>query len=398
MMSLKPLSKAIAILGLLFVSLQVSAIETKLSGEMWGRWTYETTKNKDANSNYINKISKNYISLERGYMGLETAFTANTKARFTVDMFSTDATHQYPSDVVMPIDTLKSASIDGAGLKLKYGYVDFANLFPIPDLNLTVGLQKTYFGTIYDWSYSMIEKAPSDLYKVVNSSDYGITLNGFIPQGWGEYALGIYNGEGYKKIGASLSDNTDFAYLGNLRLTPVSGVTIGGSYMSNTVNRDQALSGDAPNSKYEEQGLLDGLGRFVYGPVDVWAEYISKDVSYPNDSVKDYTAKGLTIMPSISLISLLDVPVDVIGRYDRWDESDRAVTDTARSLLNTMILGLNYNFMPDNTSTPQMTVQLNYETKKYDEDKSAAYFANGKKDSSQLMLQLKWKFANTISN
>ncbi len=397
-MSLKLLMKAMAVLCLLSVAHQVSGIETKLSGEWWGRWTYGATKNKDASADYVNKVSKNYISLERGYLGLVTEFTANTKARFTVDMFSTDAAYQYPSDIVMPIDTLRSASLDGAGLKLKYGYVDFANLFPIPDLNLTVGLQKTYFGSIYDWKYSVIEKAPSGLYKVVNSADYGITLNGFIPLGWGEYALGIYNGEGYKKVGSSLRDNTDFAYLANLRLTPISGVTIGGSYMSNTVGRDKTLSGDVLNSKYEEQSLIDVLGRFVYGPVEVWAEYISKDVTYPNASGKDYTATGLTIMPIVSLSSLIDVPVDVIGRYDRWDESDRPASDSARSLLNTLILGLNYSFLPDKTNTPQMTMQLNYETKKYDEDKSATSFADGKKDSSKLMLQLKWKFANTISN
>ncbi|MFB3844769.1 MAG: hypothetical protein ACE14O_03340 [Candidatus Cloacimonadaceae bacterium] len=395
-MSFKLFSRTVAVFSFICIILQVSAIETKLSGEMWGRWTNETTKNKDADGEYRNKISKNYLSLERGYLGLETAFTANTKARFTVDMFSTDATYQYPSDSAMPIDTLKNSTIDGAGLKLKYGYVDFANLFPIPDLNLTVGLQKTYFGTIYDWNYALIEKAPSDLYKVANSSDYGITLNGFIPQGWGEYALGIYNGEGYKKIGSALSDNIDFAYLVNFRVTPISGFSVGGSYMNNTVGREKTLSGDALNSKYEEQNLWDGLGRFVYGPVEVWLEYIYKDVAYPNVSGKDYTATGLTIMPVITLKPLINLPVEVIGRYDRWDESDRPSADTAKSLLNTMIFGLNYNFMPDNTNTPQMTVQLNYETKMYDEDKSAPSFADGKKDSSQLMLQLKWKFANTL--
>jgi len=140
------------------------------------------------------------------------------------------------------------------------------------------------------------------------------------------------------------------------------------------------------------------LGRFVYGPLGVWAEHISKDVSFPNASGNDYTATGLTLMPIVSLSSLIDVPVDVIGRYDRWDESDRPASDSARSLLNTLILGLNYSFLPDKTNTPQMTMQLNYETKKYDEDKSSASFADGKKDSSKLMLQLKWKFANTISN
>lgn len=397
-MKLNGLLKTVLVFTTLSIPIVSNAIDTKLSGEMWGRWTNETTNNRDSHLKYVNKVSRNYISLERGYFGLETAFSANTKARFNVDMFSSDATHQIPSDLVMPADTVKSATIDGAGLKLKYGYVEFGNLTPIPDLYLMVGLQKTFFGTIYDWNYTVIEKAPTDLYKVVNSSDYGVTVNGFVPEGWGEYALGIYNGEGYKKVGASLSDNTDFAYLANLRLTPIAGVTIGGSYMSNSVGREKTLSGDVLNSKYEEQSLMDGLGRFAYGPVDCWVEYISKDVKYPNATGKDFTATGLMIMPIVSLNSFINLPIEVIGRYDSWDESDRPTTDSSRSLLNTMIFGVNYGILPDSSNNPQLTLQLNYETKKYDEGKSASSFADGKKDSSQLMMQLKWKFANTISN
>jgi len=397
-MSINNATKVFAALCLMCLVHSLSALDTKLSGEFWGRLTNETAKYKDASGNYVNKNAKNYFSLERGYLGLETTFTTNTKARFTVDMFSSDATHQYPTDLVVPVDTLKSGSLDGAGLKLKYGYVDFANLFPVPDLNLTVGLQKTYFGTIYDWNYTLIEKAPTDLYKVVNSSDYGVTLNGFVPHGLGEYALGIYNGEGYKKVGGSLADNISFAYLANLRLTPIPGITLGGSYMTNSAGREKALSGDAANGKYEEQSLLDGLGRFAYGPVDLWLEYIAKDVSFPQATGKDYTATGLSVMPVLNLKPMLDLPVELIGRYDRWDESDRPSIDKARSLLDTIILGVNYNFLPDSSDVPQMAVQLNYADRKYDADKSSSDYAEGKKDSSQIMLQLKWKFANTISN
>lgn len=397
-MSKTNFNKVFAALCLMCLLHSLSALDTKLSGEFWGRMTNETARYKNAAGDYVDKTSKNYFSLERGYLGLETTFSASTKARFTVDMFSSDATHQYPADAAMPIDSLKNASIDGAGLKLKYGYVDFANLLPVPDLNLTVGLQKTYFGTIYDWNYTGIEKAPTDLYKVVNSSDYGVTLNGFVPHGLGEYALGVYNGEGYKKVGGSLADNISFAYLANLRLTPMPGITLGGSFMANSAGREKALSGDAANSKYEEQSLYDGLGRLAYGPVDLWLEYIGKDVKFPHNAVNDYTATGISIMPVVSLNSMLDLPLELIGRYDRWDESDRPLTDKARSLLNTMIVGVNYNFLPDGSDIPQMAVQLNYADRKYDADKSSSDYANGKKDSSQIMLQLKWKFASIITN
>jgi hypothetical protein len=395
-MSLK--SKAIWFVVILIITpLLINALPTKISGEMWGRWTNESAKYMNADDEYISKMSKNYLSLERGYFGLETTFTENTKGRFTVDIFSSAATHQYSSDVVAPVDTLKDASIDGAGLKIKYAYVDFARLVPIPELNLTVGLQKVYFGTIYDWNYTLIGKAPTDEYKVANSSDYGVTLNGYLPNGFGEYAIGAYNGEGYKKVAGSLSDNTDFAYLANLRLTPITGVTVGGSYMTNSVKRGKALAGDAPVSTYEEQSLMNAVIRLNYSIVDLWGEYISKDMKFPNDAAKDFKATGLMIMPIISLQPVIGTDIQLIGRYDIWDETDNPSSSKFFKLSATTI-GANYNFLPDASSVPAMQLQLNYTMKKYSEKDSAPSYADGVKDINQLMLQLKWRFSSTISN
>ncbi len=394
-------------LGLLILPLLANAVETKLSGEFWGRWINETAKRKNASSQYTDKVVSNYLSLERGYFGLETKFSELTKARFTVDIFTTDKTHEYIQDslqTVMPAEpitsTNKYGSVDGAGIKIKYAYVDFGGLVPIPDLTLTTGMQKVYFGTIYDWNYTLIGKAPTDEYKVANSADLGVTLNGYLPQGFGEYAIGAYNGEGYKKVASGLKDNIDFAYLANLRLTPIPGVTLGGSYMSNTVGREKALDGEALNASYEEQQLMNGLLRLAYGPVDIWGEYISKNVKFPNETssnkTKEYTATGMSIIPIISLKDLVKTDVQLVGRYDSWDESDRIAVDKSRSKLNAMTFGANYNFLHDESAVPAMQLQLNYTTKAYDEDKSHSDFADGKKDTSQINLQLKWRFANTI--
>ena len=359
---------------MLITPVLISALPTKVSGEMWGRWTNAQIKAADGND----KTSKNYFSLERGYFGLETTFTENTKARFTVDMYSSDA-----------VD-------DGAGLKLKYAYVDFARLVPVPELTLTAGLQKVYFGTIYDWNYTIIGKAPTDEYKIVNSADYGVSLNGYIPGGWGEYAVGVYNGEGYKKVGSALSDNTNFAYLANLRVTPVSGVTVGGSFMSNSVKREKALADDEPVAAYEEQMLMDGVIRLNYNIVDVWGEYISKQRKFPNDDTKDYTANGFMIMPIISLKQFVEKDFQLLFRYDSWDESDNP-SSTSFYKLNATTIGANYNFFHNASNVPAMQLQLNYTMKKYNEDDSAPAYADGAKDSNQLMLQLKWRFSSTIS-
>ena len=390
-------------IGLLFIPIGLSSLETKLSGEFWGRWISEIAKRKDSEGNYEDKLVSNYLSLERGYLGLETKFSEQVKGRFTVDIFTTDKTYEYREyslvDSTLSYST-KSGSIDGAGLKIKYAYVDFGGLIPVKDMTLTAGMQKVYFGSIYDWSYTLIGKAPSDEHKVVSSSDLGITLNGYLPSGFGEYQLGIYNGEGYKKVGANLKENTDFAYLGNLRVTPITGFTIGGSYMINTVERDKKLDGEIINSSYEEQKLTDIYTRLAYGPVDLTGEYIIKDVDFPN--VKDinktqaYTATGISIFPCLNLKAYLPYDLQLVGCYDIWDESDRVETDKARNKVTASTIGVNYNFMPDETDNPAMQLQLNYTTKKYDEDKSHSDYADGKKDSSQINLQLKWKFANTL--
>jgi len=390
-------------IGLLFIPIGLSCMETKLSGEFWGRWISEIAKRKDSEGNYEDKLVSNYLSLERGYLGLETKFSEQVKGRFTVDIFTTDKTYEYREyslvDSTLSYST-KSGSIDGAGLKIKYAYLDFGGLIPVKDMTLTAGMQKVYFGSIYDWSYTLIGKAPSDEHKVVSSSDLGITLNGYLPSGFGEYQLGIYNGEGYKKVGANLKENTDFAYLGNLRVTPITGFTIGGSYMINTVERDKKLDGEIINSSYEEQKLTDIYTRLAYGPVDLTGEYIIKDVDFPN--VKDinktqaYTATGISIFPCLNLKAYLPYDLQLVGCYDIWDESDRVETDKARNKVTASTIGVNYNFMPDETDNPAMQLQLNYTTKKYDEDNSHSDYADGQKDSSQINLQLKWKFANTL--
>ncbi len=394
-------------LGLLILPLMAGAVETKLSGEFWGRWINETAKKKDSSANYTDKMVSNYLSLERGYLGLETKFSEMTKARFTIDIFTTDKSHEYIQDslqTILPVEAITSpnkfGSVDGAGLKIKYAYVDFTGLVPVPDLTLSAGMQKVYFGTIYDWNYTLIGKAPTDEYKVANSADLGLTLNGYIPHGYGEYALGVYNGEGYKKVATSLKENIDFAYLANLRLTPLPGITLGGSYMNNTVGRAKALDGDGLNSSYEKQQLMDGLIRLAYGPLDVWGEYITKKVEFPNETsaskTKEYTAIGLSIVPIISLQDYINTDVQLVGRYDSWDESDRILADKARSKLSAMTFGANYNFLHDESAVPAMQLQLNYTTKSYDEGSSHSDFADGKKDTSQINLQLKWRFANTL--
>jgi len=358
------MKRLIVLLCLGVMILPVMAHEIKLTGEMWNRWTLETG-NAPAGEN---TILRNNLSLERGYLGLEPKFSDAVKGRFTVDIFSTDLVK------------------DGAGLKIKYAYLDFSKLLPIPDMTTTIGLQKVYFGSIYDWDYTLIGKSPTDEYKFANSADYGLTVHGYIPKGWGEYALGLYNGEGYKNYGANLKNNIQPAFLANLRLIPVAGLTLGGSFMLNSSERSDSLSGlGGDNPKYNEQKLMDAYLSAAYGPLTLMGEYMMKDVTYPNDSAKDMSANCASVNAVLKLKTLVEKDIDFVVRYDRSDPTD---SDKDENIVTAITGGVNYNFMHDDSSNPAMQLQLNY-TNKSNSVKTT-------NDSSALMLQLKWRFNNTL--
>lgn len=372
--------KHAVVFGLLFGLLiafpgMARAAETSLGMELWSRWTMISgTSPADSSSS---QIKNNSIALERGYLDLKTKFTELTSARFTVDMFSTD--------------TQK----DGAGLKLKYAFMDFDGIIPIPDARLSVGLQKVYFGSIYDWDYTLIGKAPSDEYKLANSADYGISVNGYLPSGWGEYALGVYNGDVYKNFGSNLKENTSMEFLANLRLTPITGLTLGGSFMTNSVEREKALATDIPVSGYQTQNLIDALARLAFGPAILTVEYLSKAVEYPNvsDGSKDYNASGISIIPILNLRHYIDQDVQLLARYDRWDETDNA---SNKHLLQAITGGINYNLMHNESYSPALQLQLNATHKSYDAEKSAASYDHKLKDNLTVMAQLKWRFSHKL--
>ena len=357
---------------LILLPLAAMAVESTLGTELWSRWTMTSGTGVVDNSSII---KANGIALERGYVDMKSKFSESISTRFTVDIFSTDAQK------------------DGAGLKLKYAFVDFADLLPIPDAKLSVGLQKVYFGSIYDWDYSLIGKAPVDEYKLASSADYGISINGHLPSGLGQYALAAYNGEGYKKYGANLKGNNRFEGLANLRLTPVTGLTLGASVMTNSAEREKDINTDLPVPGYQTQVLADALVRYVVGPVDIMAEFYNQSVEYPNDDSKDYSASGISIIPIFNLRNYLDHDIQILARYDRWDATDNKAD---KHLSNAITAGINYNFMHNDSYVPAIQLQLNATKKSYDEDESAAAYADELKDSFTIMAQLKWRFSQSL--
>jgi hypothetical protein len=309
--------------------------ETKISAKLWNRYTTEVV---------AGEITGSAFTLERGYFTVEPTFADNIKGRFTIDVFSSDD------------------AVDGAGLKLKFAYLDFSKVLPIPESKISVGLIRHYFGTAYDWEYISIQKSLEDKEGVAATADYGLALVGVLPAGYGEYAVSVVNGEGFKRTGDDLDKEPEI--LGNVRVTSLSGVTIGGSVLYENDESDRLA--------------YAGVGHFSKGPFELWGEYLVQDRS-------DVTSNGFMVMPIMKLKNLTGIDVDIIGRFDMWD----ANTDVDDDGHMVIIGGLNWNITRDAKGTPQLFLQIQGERTIFEDDAID--------EVNQLMVQLQWGFSNTLT-
>jgi hypothetical protein len=338
------------------------AKETKFSMELWNRWTMEQVDGE---------TTQNEMALKRGYFRLEPKITDNIKGRFNLDFFSNDEG-------------------DGAGIKLKYAYLEFKELIPVSETKVYAGLIKNYFGTIYDWDYTTIEKDPSDKYKFSSSTDYGMAFYGYLPQGYGEYSFSVINGEGYKKTGDDL--NTSMGMLANVRVTPIPGLTVGASYLMNSKNMDEeyeATGTDDDGNEFsymtndrEDWNSIALMGKYAKGPLMVMGEYLTQTTSYEAEGAEDVTKTAMMGMAKFAMKNYLPLDVDLIGRYDMFDPNTDGDDDGSSLLL----LGANYNVVRDSKGKPQVMVQVNYELESEEEE--------GTDDVSTIMAQLRWKFSH----
>jgi hypothetical protein len=336
----------------------------ELENNSWFRYRGET---KSLN---FSNMDKSQFLLERGYIRMKQQFTARLAAKMTVDVLSSDG------------------YADGAAIRLKEAYADFS--LPVKDLLFTAGLQKNYFSLIYSWDYTNPEKSLADKVGVVASADYGLTLNGFLPSGFGEYQVGVYNGEGYKNVGKKV--NKSAAWTGNLRLTPFAGVQVGASVLCNGVDNVAYANGTTGRlSTDRKQWLLPDTGntkrlgiapelKLAFGPVSLLGEYIvynyTREYGYwvadsasgtVSDSTriaktKKYAQSGFSVLP---VLTLFDRKLEVNARYDMWtinaEGSDGAmVKDTLKS--HTLIgAGFNYHFFRREKGKPGMEFQFFWE-------------------------------------
>lgn len=331
------------LLGLIFIS--VFAGETKYGFEIWSR--YQATFENE--SEFL--LKKNQIFSPRGYFTVEPKLNDQIKGRLTLDFVS-----------------LKDG-VEGASFRLKYAYLDFSNL-PIKSSNLNFGLIKNYFGTIYDYDYPVYETELSDKEKVVNSADYGVSFNGLLPAGFGFYAFSVMNGEGYKKTDSSVDLNP--AFLVNIRLIPIPGLTLGGSVLY----EDKTLL--SPESI--DSMISDSLRMAYVGVLKYNFNFLSLSFEYVSNRIDSIFGAGYSFVGLLNAYKLFELPVELVARYDSWDKN----LDNDNDMHQRIIAGTNFNFFKDNG----VIMQLSYDRTMYED--------TTKTDVNNVVFQMKWKFSNTI--
>ncbi|MBN2537793.1 hypothetical protein JXB37_05905 [candidate division WOR-3 bacterium] len=300
--------------------------QTELEMNGWFRYTNESE------SFGVTEPSASRFSLERGYVRMKHQWAPKFESKLTIDIHSSD----------------KYA--EGATVRLKEAYLNYK-----PgggDLNLTAGLQKHYFSSVYSWDYTNPFKSLADAQGLCASADYGLTANGYLPAGFGEYQAGIYNGEGYK--GAGKNVNLSPALVGNVRVAPLTGVKVGVSGRYNAV-------GKTSGSVTEKNVLgVAPMLKLAFGPVAVEGEYIIwNHTNETTDTLgavtsTDHVQSGLCVVP---VVSLAKRRFEVHGRFDMWDHKQDGEGDDGKSLLR---YGAGVNWHPQRREKGKPGVALQF--------------------------------------
>ncbi len=309
--------------------------QTELEHNGWFRYT------NVSESFGITDPSASRFSLERGYLRLKYQWTPKYETKLTVDIHSSD----------------KYA--EGATVRLKEAYLKFACT---QDLAFVAGLQKHYWSLIYSWAYLNPFKSLADVQGIVASADYGLTVNGFLPAGLGEYQAGIYNGEGYKKAGGKVDVSP--AFVGNVRVAPFARLKVGvsGRYNAKVMHSDEETDVDV-------LGIAPML-KLAFGPVSVEGEYLLWN--YTNEVTDtlgnmistDHAQNGFSVVP---LVTLCRRRWEVHGRFDMWNYSEGGAAVDSKSLVR-YGAGVNYHFQRREKGRPGVAVQVAWlRTQKNDE-------------------------------
>lgn len=273
-------------------------VSTTFYGYTWARYAVTATGTTD---------SENEFLIPRCYIRLKTKVDEVAEAAVTFDLNNSE----YAQSYIKTSDFNDTGNYTGSGphkaadfiIYLKYAYLDLKNI--IPEAVIRFGIQKVYFGAIDKWEYPLPVKEIMDDNKLLSSADLGLGIDGNIPGGWGEYQIGVYNGNGYKKM----EDDPKKAVAASVMFVPLPGIWTRLSYYGDFKNDLQA--------KIDSQrvGVVAG---FAFYPLEGHVQY-----SVPSDpsTTPVKTGKALEVF---AVSKIPSTPLEVAFKYDNYVEDSTA--------------------------------------------------------------------------
>ena len=292
--------------------------DVQFSGQLFTRYGWNVTGTGD-------EKNFNSFALDRWYFTARASLAENLSFRGTTDIVSTDGEGGLGYTVIV-----------------KYAYFDWQMR---PWLNLRAGLHQTGWENYVTgvWGYRGVAKTMAHYQGHLSTSDLGATLSAELPDDWGTAAVGVHNGQGYRRLEAD--QFKDFS--GRVILTPFAGgsgalmpVRVGGhgyrgQYSDGRTRLrwggllayESAGHTLALNYEYRKDGEVRGMGLSAFGE---W---------------------GLGALPRVGAFSLIGL-VDVYDPSDAVDEdrSIRSVTGVAYQPMGPLTLSVNYQQVRGETS------------------------------------------------
>ncbi len=325
----------VALFAIMLLNLRFVHADAPIYGYFWMRYTYENPTTPDVEEN------EHEFAIERGYVRWKT------KGEPVSFSGTIDITNK-----------AKATSASDWNFRLKYAQADW--LLPyisktIPEAKLMIGLQKVYFGFMDIWEYPVIEKNLEEAEKKTNSADLGLGFYGLIPAGYGEFAVQVFNGNGYSNV---TENNTNKALCSNLALIPIPGIMLKGSlWLAKTPQIIDSVETQVDQNRYV------GLLQLKYGPATIVGEILLS---------KDHNTEGFGYSAFGEL--MLKTYLSLLARYDVWDKNKEQTNDAH----NRIIAGINY------AVANNLLIQTNYQIKGYEDPEKEA--------EDKVMVQFKYSY------
>lgn len=353
------MNKSLVLLMILFIlvpsSVFASAADIKFSGYAWLRETGTTAQYSDK------RLDSSKASIERLYLKWKLKYENSLEGNLTLDV---------------PMKSGNTANSDWTAL-VKFAYVDVKDLLPANGL-LRLGVQPLYFAMLDKWEYQMTYKPLEDQVGLLSSSDLGASMQWLLPEGWGDYQMAVYGGNGFAK--PSETENNAATDM-SLNITPLPGFSIRGSIYNSVVSTIDASKSD----EGEQTGKWYNAAAVNYYVGPLWFMWEGVEGMKPNTLMTDsfkISGNSKLVMWDVNDQWTLGIREDI---FNPDVNNEIGSNDTKDSAQDRMIYAVNYKWAKD------LLVQLNYSKLTYDGGNQA--FATGARDTEyQTVLQLKWSY------